>query len=475
MLSLFVVTHAFDETQSIPSTTVRFTLSAALINQYLHTMGLITNAALLASGLVATVQAGSVRAAHANLHKRHADYHSKSAEALNTTVSACVAYSTYTTTWYGEPTIVWPEVPSSTSESSTSTSSWTTSTSTSHAKPTATSSSVAPPVYTTSASSKTKEVKPSTYVAPSSSSSASAPAYSAKAKSLLDSVSDTVEDAVADVSAAFAKIATNGNQWAMTYTPYAQDGSCKTADAVKTDIRAIKSKGFTTVRIYATDCSGPQNVGAACEAEGLKMILGVYIDSAGIGSGTQDQISTLTSWGKDKWSMVEMVVAGNEAVFNGFTTASALADLITEMRSSFKAVGYTGPITTTDTVATILEYADTFCPVIDVVAANIHPFFNGGFAASGSGDFVATELESLANACNGKEAYNLETGWPSAGNANGEAVPGVAEQKAAIDSIVAKVGSKSAIFSYEDDSWKAPGDLDVEQYWGCASLFADKD
>lgn len=436
-------------------------------------MGLITNAALLASGLVASVQAGSVHAAHANLHKRHGDYHAKSEEVVNAT-AACVAYSTYTTTWYGEPTIVWPVAPSPTSESTSS--SWSsTSTSTTHAAPTTTSKSVAPPVYTTSTSSKTKEAKPSTYVAPSPSTYAAVPSVSAKAKSIVDKVSDVIADKVADVAASYAKIASNGDQWAMTYTPYAQDGSCKSADAVKKDIRAIKSKGFTTVRIYATDCSGPQNVGAACEAEGLKMILGVYIDSAGICESTHEQISTLVSWGKDKWSMVEMVVAGNEAVFNGFTTASALADLISDMRTQFKAAGYTGPITTTDTVATILENASTFCPVIDVVAANIHPFFNGGFAASGSGDFIVSELASLAKACNGKEAYNLETGWPSAGNANGQAVPGVAQQKAAIDSIMSKAGSKSAIFSYEDDTWKAPGDLDVEQFWGCASLFADKD
>lgn len=427
-------------------------------------MGLIINAALLASGLVASVQAGS-HAAHANLHKKHVDYHAKSSETVNATVE-CLAYSTYTTTWYGEPTIVWPVVPSSTSESSSSAPVYT-----SHAVPTTTSTVVPPPVYSTSTSSEKKEVKPSTYVAPSSSTIVAIPTYAAKAKSVLDKVAEKVED----VATSYAKVTTNGNQWAMTYTPYAQDGSCKSADAVKQDIQAIKSKGFTTVRIYATDCSGPQNVGAACEAYGMKMILGVYIDEKGICDSTHEQISTLTSWGKDKWSMVEMVVAGNEAVFAGFTTASALADLITDMRSQFKAAGYIGPITTTDTVAIILENADTLCPVIDVVAANIHPFFNGGFAASGSGDFVVSEMESLSKACSGMEAYNLETGWPSKGNSNGDAIPGYAEQKAAIDSIVAKAGSKSAIFSFEDDTWKAPGDLGVEQYWGCSSLFADKD
>lgn len=435
-------------------------------------MGLIVHAALLASGLVASVQGGSVHAAHANLHKRHGD--DRSSETANATETVvCAAYSTYTTTWYGEPTIVWDVAPAPMSESSTSQATPTAtvvvpvvySTSTSSEKEIKPSTYVAPPVYSTS------EVKPSTYAAPPASTPAAVPSVYTKTTSVLGKV----EKQVNEVVTSYAAITTDNNQWAMTYTPYAQDGTCKSADAVAQDIKSIKSKGFTTVRIYATDCSGPQNVGAACEAEGLKMILGVYIDNNGICDSTYEQISTLISWGKDKWSMVEMVVAGNEAIFNGFTTASALGDLIQDMKAQFKAAGYTGPVTTTDTVAAILENADILCPVIDVVAANIHPFFNADITASNAGGFVVTELESLAAACAGKQAYNLETGWPSAGDANGQAVPGVAQQKAAIDSIVSMAGSKSAIFSFEDDSWKAPGELGVEQWWGCSSLFADKD
>jgi exo-beta-1,3-glucanase (GH17 family) len=264
----------------------------------------------------------------------------------------------------------------------------------------------------------------------------------------------------------------NGNQWAMTYTPYNQDGTCKSASDVAADIKSIKSKGFTTVRIYATDCSGPTNVGAACAAEGLKIILGVYIDGSGISSGCHEQINTLTTWGASNWDLVEMVVVGNEAVFNGYTDAGSLAALISETKTKFQAAGYNGPVTTTETVAVICENAALFCPVIDVVAANIHPFFNAQVSASGAGAFVATEMTLLEAACPGKTAYNLETGWPSAGNANGAAVPGSAEQKQAIDSIVAAVGGKSAIFSFEDDTWKTPGALGVEQYWGCADVFA---
>ncbi|TKA21915.1 hypothetical protein B0A50_08563 [Salinomyces thailandicus] len=260
----------------------------------------------------------------------------------------------------------------------------------------------------------------------------------------------------------------------MTYTPYASDGSCKSADAISSDIASIAAKGFTTVRLYATDCNGPVNIGSACADNGLKMILGIYIDDTGIGSNTDEQVTELIDWGTGQWDLVEMVVFGNEAIFNGYASASDLATGISDVKTRFQAAGYSGPVTTTETLNTIQENANTICAVVDVIAANIHPFFNTAITASKAGDFVTSQLDDLAACCdNEKEAYNLETGWPSSGLANGLAIPGLSNQKTAIDSIMQSAGGgKSVMFSFENDEWKSPGSLDVEQFWGCADLFS---
>ncbi|KAI5300815.1 hypothetical protein KEM56_002179, partial [Ascosphaera pollenicola] len=91
--------------------------------------------------------------------------------------------------------------------------------------------------------------------------------------------------------------------------------------------------------------------------------------------------------------------------------------------------------------------------------------------AADAGTFVKSQLDILKNICSGKQVINLETGWPSAGNANGEAVPGTSEQAEAIKSLIEEVGSDSVFFSYSDDAWKAAGEFDVEQHWGCFSQF----
>ena len=269
-------------------------------------------------------------------------------------------------------------------------------------------------------------------------------------------------------------LGSSGSQWCMTYSPYTASGDCKTASAVSSDIAAIASKGFSSIRLYSTDCSGLAHVGSAASSHGLKIILGIFISETGI-SAAEEQIDEIIQWSKEGegFTGVEMIVVGNEAVFNGYASASDLAAFITKCKAAFAAAGYTGPITTTEPINVLQEHGSTLCPVLDAAAANIHPFFNADVAAANAGAFVAQELALLEKICPGLEAYNLETGWPSAGQTNGEACPGEEEQRVAIASIKEHVGGKSAFFSFENDLWKSEGEFAVEQSWGCSQLFGD--
>ncbi|EME38362.1 glycoside hydrolase family 17 protein [Dothistroma septosporum NZE10] len=459
----------------------------------------------------AAFAAGLASAGNPHAHPRHAALHKAppSNEASDVPVpemaNATCGCTTYTTTWYGEATWVPPppSPPEEEEEKSTTTIvNVITTTATIYAThPESTSEAPKPPVYTpkaeekssSSSSSSSTSAAPAapTYVekpeAPAAKYEA-LPSYNAPAAkpqapaAKLESPAakppvaapPSYNAPISPNNSSKAAIAPTGNKWTMTYTPYTSSGACKDATAVHADIASIKAMGFSTVRLYATDCSGIQNVGSACASIGMKMIMGIYIDASGL-LPAYAQLSELTSWGKTNgWDKVEMVVAGNEAVFNGYVSASELAGFVGDVKSAFKLAGYTGPVTTTEPLNIIQEYASTFCAAVDVIAANLHPFFNGGVVAADAGAFVKSQLESLSQACNGeKEAYCLETGWPSGGTANGVAVPGASQQKQAVDSIVNAIGSKSAIFSFENDGWKHPGDLGVEQFFGCSSIFSD--
>jgi exo-beta-1,3-glucanase (GH17 family) len=196
----------------------------------------------------------------------------------------------------------------------------------------------------------------------------------------------------------------------------------------------------------------------------LKLILGVFIAGGGT-SGAQNQVDAIVSWGQ--WALVDLIVVGNEALFGGKTDVNSLAAFITSAAGAFKNAGYDGPITTTEPLNIWQNEGSALCGVIDYIGINVHAYFNGGVAAADSGVFVKGQMELAAAVCPGKKVVNLECGWPNGGSPNGAAIPGHAEQNAALMSIIKEVGPITILFSFKNDLWKDPGPFGVETSWGC--------
>ena len=264
----------------------------------------------------------------------------------------------------------------------------------------------------------------------------------------------------------------SGQLWAMTYTPFTTAGECKSAEAVLSDVAAIAGAGFTTLRVYSTDCDTLPNVGAACRTYGLRMIVGIFIGKVGCDNNdptVATQISALKAW--SQWDLVDLAVVANEALFNHYCTVDELTNLIQHTKTELASVGYNGPFTTTDVVSAWTDNdVSSICAVIDVVATNAHAYFNTATLPGDAGKFVAGQLAIVEKVCN-KPGYIMETGWPKAGNCNGVACAGEAEQRSALESIHNELGNKVVFFSFTDDPWKKPGDCNCEQHWGCGTVF----
>ncbi|KAH8675976.1 glycoside hydrolase superfamily [Xylariales sp. PMI_506] len=259
--------------------------------------------------------------------------------------------------------------------------------------------------------------------------------------------------------------------WGMTYTPYENNGDCKTEAAVAEDIAEIAALGIKSVRVYSTDCDTLPFVGNACKANGLTMILGVFMNEVGCNATSvpvTQQVKAIKEWAQ--WDLVDLIAVGNEAMLNGYCTAQEIATLIGECKSEF--TGYTGPYTTTDTVNIWQDESvqDVLCDVVDIVGAQAHAFFNTDTVATDAGSFVKGQLDIVNNVCSGKEARILETGWPSAGVCMGVACPGETEQAQAIASLIEEVADYAVFFSLTNDDWKSPNtECECEQYFGCGS------
>lgn len=247
----------------------------------------------------------------------------------------------------------------------------------------------------------------------------------------------------------------------IAYTPYANNGQCKSSDEVKSDIS--KLSGYNIIRMYNVDCNGVQNVLSAMGSN-QKLFAGLYTLST-----VSDEVSSLNQQikaaGKD-WSVVDTVSVGNELVNSNAATTSQIQAAITAAKNALNALGYTGPVVSVDTFTAVINHPE-LCKYSDYVAVNCHPYFDGGIIAKKSGDFIVQQIKKIQSVCgSNKEVVITETGWPHSGNSNGKAVPSVENQEAALESIKSKVGDKVFLFSVYNDKWKSPGYYDVEQNWG---------
>ncbi|KAF1942642.1 glycoside hydrolase [Clathrospora elynae] len=271
-------------------------------------------------------------------------------------------------------------------------------------------------------------------------------------------------------------VVTNGDKWAITYTPYANSGDCKSASEIKSDIKQISELGFTTIRSYSTDCGVFEFVIPECQKYGLKVIYGIFLEGGGKGGKgpfsdyANDQLADIKN--KAPKDSVAMVIVGNECMFNNNCQPAELASYLDYVREQLKGSGFPNDIavTTTEPVGTWEEHGAALCDHIDVFTVQVHPYFTASVSADEAGDFAAQQLAQAAKVCPGAAAngaYISEIGWPSAGTANGKAVAGISEQKTAMKKIMEKVGSEACLFSFQNDGWKEPGSLNVEQNFGC--------
>ena len=186
------------------------------------------------------------------------------------------------------------------------------------------------------------------------------------------------------------KPGSGGGKWAITYSQYNDDQTCKDGADVENDIADIASKGFKAIRLYSSDCGALDTVGSSVLKHGLKVIGGVFIKAGGV-STAESQVDDWIKW--DHWESVELFVVGNESLFQGFCTPEQLAAFIAEVKAKLQAHGYNGPVTTAEPLNVLQAHYGVLCDVIDVMGIHIHPFFNPDVSPPDAGNFLNAQLK----------------------------------------------------------------------------------
>lgn len=139
------------------------------------------------------------------------------------------------------------------------------------------------------------------------------------------------------------------------------------------------------------------------------------------------------------------------------------------------------------------------CAAVDVVSLIVHPYYNSALNPEDSGRLISRDvrftrylcsddfigrahrqdipIEQIDSSSDSPPVIVLEAGWPSDGLNNGYAIPGTKNQRIALDAMVNARDSHSdnripvCVYSYFDEQWRDPGELNAEQSFGINHLY----
>ena len=183
---------------------------------------------------------------------------------------------------------------------------------------------------------------------------------------------------------------------------------------------AVLSQLTNTLRLYGNDCNQTEMVVHAIdrlELDDMKVWLGVWLGKNETTNARQlkHMETILDEYGEDPFIGV---VVGNEVLFREDLTSAELREILGDVKDTLDEKGIDLPLATSD----LSDGWDAqLAQTVDVVMANIHPFFTGitvDKAASWTWTFWQQNSIPLTQGQTGKEHIVSEVGWPSEGGNN---------------------------------------------------------
>ena len=157
---------------------------------------------------------------------------------------------------------------------------------------------------------------------------------------------------------------------------------------------------------------------------------------------------------------LESVIVGNEVLLRGDLSEDELIDYIQWVKSAVDV-----PVTTAEIGGVLLEHPRVI-DAVDYLMVHHYAYWDG-VPIEHSARYVVDQYHQVQEYAGGKRVVIGETGWPSAGPANGKAIPSPENERRFLHEFLTLAQQEDIEFYYFaafDELWKTEGG--VGPYWG---------
>jgi exo-beta-1,3-glucanase (GH17 family) len=234
----------------------------------------------------------------------------------------------------------------------------------------------------------------------------------------------------------------------MDYTPLnAVYPECLTVPPTQNNITrdlAVLSLLTDKIRLYGMDCNQTEMVLHAIDALAINMTvwIGVWLDNNSTTNTRQlnDLYSLLSE--DTHHDNIAGVAVGNEVLYAESLTEAELFDIIDGVRTNLTNLGYDIPVGTSDLGS---NWNAAMAAKVDVLMANVHPFFAGVEVAQAANwtytFFQENDVSLTANLTTKPRVMISEVGWPSGGGSDEGSVAGIDEMNTFMSDFVCSQNS----------------------------------
>ncbi|MDR4468965.1 MAG: glycosyl hydrolase family 17 protein [Nitrospira sp.] len=205
--------------------------------------------------------------------------------------------------------------------------------------------------------------------------------------------------------------------------------------------------------------NGLERAGAVAHSLGLKAAIGAWLSRDF--AANELEISNLIASARAKEA--DLLIVGSEVLLRNDLSEADLLDYIGRVKQAVPGI----QVTYADVYSELLAHPKVL-EAVDVVLANFFPYWESVQVESAVAS-IHQQYSSVVAAANGKEVMVSETGWPSAGDAQGNARPSPENAAAFLLNFVSWAEAEGVHYFYFeafDEAWKAAYEGPQGAHWG---------